>query len=109
MATVFVTLYPRVMVSSLGEANDLTIENTAAASYSLTVMTWVAAILLPVVLGYQWWTYHVFRQRLGPAATAGPGVHIPTQRGPGRRAAEQDDGRSAPAVAPHRPPPAPRS
>jgi cytochrome d ubiquinol oxidase subunit II len=28
-------------------------------------MTVVAAIFVPVILVYQGWTYHVFRQRLG--------------------------------------------
>jgi cytochrome d ubiquinol oxidase subunit II len=27
-------------------------------------MTWVAVIFTPIVLGYQSWTYWVFRQRL---------------------------------------------
>jgi cytochrome d ubiquinol oxidase subunit II len=62
--SIFSELYPRVMVSSLGPANDLTTTNTASASYALTVMTVVLAVLLPVVLVYQAWTYHVFRARL---------------------------------------------
>jgi cytochrome bd ubiquinol oxidase subunit II len=76
-------LYPRVMVSSLGSANDLTTTNTASASYSLTVLTVVLAVLLPVVLGYQVWTYYVFRGRLrGPRVGAGePGRAIPAPRG----------------------------
>jgi cytochrome bd ubiquinol oxidase subunit II len=65
--SLFAELYPRVMVSTLGAANDLTAQNTASASYSLTVMTVVVAVLLPVVLLYQGWTYHVFRGRVrGP-------------------------------------------
>ncbi|MGH8869151.1 MAG: cytochrome d ubiquinol oxidase subunit II [Actinomycetes bacterium] len=63
--TVFTELYPRVMVSSLGAANDLTVEGTAASSYALTVMTVVAVVFLPLVLAYQAWSYHVFRRRLG--------------------------------------------
>jgi len=67
----FVELYPRVMVSSTAFANSLTIQNSASAHYTLTVMTVTAALLLPVVLLYQVWTYHVFRARLGggPSAT----------------------------------------
>lgn len=63
--SIFDELGPRVMVSTLGPANDLTVANTASASYALTVMTVVAAVLLPVVLAYQYWTYHVFRRRVG--------------------------------------------
>jgi cytochrome d ubiquinol oxidase subunit II len=69
VVSLFAELYPRVMVSSLGAANDLTAQNTASASYSLTVMTVVVAVLLPVVLLYQGWTYYVFRARVrGPRA-----------------------------------------
>ena len=65
VVTLFVSLYPRVMVSDPDFGNSLTIENASSAHYSLDVMTVVAAVLLPVVLLYQAWTYHVFRARLG--------------------------------------------
>jgi len=64
VATIFVDLYPRVMVSSTSAANDLTISNTASGSYALKVMTVVLAVFLPAVLIYQSWTYHVFRRRI---------------------------------------------
>jgi cytochrome d ubiquinol oxidase subunit II len=63
--TIFVDLYPRVMVSSTSAANDLTVHNTSSAPYALKVMTVVVALLFPVVVAYQAWTYHVFRRRLG--------------------------------------------
>ncbi len=65
-ATVFYDLYPRVMISSLNRAYNLTIYNAASGHYSLTVMTIVALTLLPIVLVYQTWTYWVFRRRLEP-------------------------------------------
>ena len=65
VVTLFVSLYPRVLVSDPEFGNSLTVENASSAHYSLTVMTVVAAVLLPVVLLYQGWTYHVFRARLG--------------------------------------------
>ena len=64
VVSVFVGLYPRVMVSSLGASSDLTITNTASSPYALKVMTVAAAVLFPVVLAYQAWTYHVFRSRV---------------------------------------------
>lgn len=63
-ATIFLNLYPRVMPSSLGAANDLTIWNAASTHYTLKVMTIVAAVFTPLVLAYQAWTYWVFRKRL---------------------------------------------
>jgi cytochrome d ubiquinol oxidase subunit II len=64
VVSVFVALYPRVMVSSLGASSDLTVTNTASSPYALKVMTVAAAVLFPVVLAYQAWTYHVFRSRV---------------------------------------------
>ncbi|MGE6630503.1 cytochrome d ubiquinol oxidase subunit II [Bacillus sp. NPDC077027] len=64
VAMLFASLFPRVMISSLNHAFDLTIQNAASGSYSLTVMTIVAISLLPFVLGYQIWSYYVFRKRV---------------------------------------------
>jgi len=64
IVTIFVDLYPRVMVSSTNAAFSLTAHNTASPPYSLKVMTVVAVVLLPFVLAYQAWTYYVFRRRL---------------------------------------------
>jgi cytochrome d ubiquinol oxidase subunit II len=65
IATIFTSLYPRVLVSAPSFQNSLTISNAASTHYALKVLTVVALILLPVVLGYQAWTYYVFRRRLG--------------------------------------------
>ncbi|MEZ0291985.1 MAG: cytochrome d ubiquinol oxidase subunit II [Solirubrobacteraceae bacterium] len=65
-APLFVELFPQVMPSSTNGAFDLTIANTSSSDYTLTVMTIVAAILVPVVLMYQSWTYWVFRKRVSP-------------------------------------------
>ena len=72
VATLFTSLYPRVMVSSPDFANSLTVQGAASAHYTLAVMTVVAAICVPAILLYQGWTYHVFRARVGgesPTAT----------------------------------------
>ena len=65
VATLFTSLYPRVMVSSPDFGNSLTVQNTASAHYTLAVVSVVAAICVPLVLLYQGWTYHVFRARVG--------------------------------------------
>ncbi|MBX6353140.1 MAG: cytochrome d ubiquinol oxidase subunit II [Thermoflavifilum sp.] len=62
--TVFMDLYPRVMVSSLNPAWSLTIYNAASNPYSLKVMTIIALTVLPLVLLYQGWSYWVFRKRI---------------------------------------------
>jgi len=62
--TIFIDLYPHVMVSSTNGAYDLTVDNTSSAPYALKVMTVVLAVFLPMVLLYQGWSYHVFRSRI---------------------------------------------
>jgi hypothetical protein len=78
---VLAALFPRVMVSS-GPGPSLTIWSAASANLTLVVMTVAAAIFIPLVLGYQGWSFWVFRQRLTrPAASLAhriarrPGVH----------------------------------
>lgn len=62
--TIFLTLYPRVMISSLKPEWSLTIYNASSTPYTLTVMTIVAVIFVPIVLAYQAWTYVVFGKRV---------------------------------------------
>ncbi|GIP21953.1 cytochrome d ubiquinol oxidase subunit II [Paenibacillus sp. J22TS3] len=64
IASLFIGLFPRVMVSSLNSAFSLTVDNAASGHYSLKVMTIVALSLLPFVLGYQIWSYFVFHKRV---------------------------------------------
>jgi cytochrome d ubiquinol oxidase subunit II len=62
--TLFLILFPRVMVSSLNPDWSLTVYNASSSEYTLRIMTIIALILVPVVLIYQGWTYYVFRKRL---------------------------------------------
>ena len=66
VAMLFIGLFPRVMISSIDPSFNLTIENAASGHYTLSVMTKVACTLLPFVLGYQIWSYYVFRKRISP-------------------------------------------
>jgi cytochrome d ubiquinol oxidase subunit II len=85
--SLFVDLYPNVMVSSTNPAYNLTVHNTASGGYSLKVMTVVVIIFLPVVLAYQTWTYYVFRRRISkqefqppaPSPEAAPAAEPPSQ------------------------------
>jgi cytochrome d ubiquinol oxidase subunit II len=72
----FGSLYPNVMPSTTDPAFSLTVDNASSTAYTLRIMTWVAAIMTPVVLAYQAWTYWVFRQRIGTR-------HIPPVDVPG--------------------------
>ena len=62
--TIFMGLFPRVLVSSLNPDWSLTIYNSSSSDYTLGIMTIVAAVFVPLVLVYQGWSYWVFRQRV---------------------------------------------
>ncbi|MBP1160594.1 cytochrome d ubiquinol oxidase subunit II [Rhodococcus sp. PvR099] len=64
VALLFGSLYPNLMPSTIDEAYNLTIYNASSSPYTLKVMTWAAVFMTPVVIGYQAWTYWVFRQRI---------------------------------------------
>ncbi|MFJ4297508.1 cytochrome d ubiquinol oxidase subunit II [Curtobacterium sp. NPDC089689] len=63
----FTAIFPNVMPASNDPANSLTVVNAASGQYTLTVMSWVALIFVPLVLAYQAWTYWVFRKRVSRA------------------------------------------
>jgi cytochrome bd ubiquinol oxidase subunit II len=66
-SALFIDLFPHVMISSTDPANSMTLHEAASGDYTLKVMTIVAGLLLPFVLGYQIWSHWVFRRRLRPA------------------------------------------
>jgi len=70
---IFGSLFPNVL--PITGADSLTIDNASSTKNTLTVMTWVAVAMVPVVLAYTTWAYWVFRSRLGLGdipAPAGP-------------------------------------
>ena len=83
--TLFLNLYPRVIVSSTSNAFSPTIFTTSSSHYTLTVMTIVAVVFTPLVLLYQSWTYWVFRGRItgsgGPSSPADMLDRSPLGRG----------------------------
>lgn len=72
VATIFLSLHPYVMPSSLNINESLTITNASSTPYTLRIMTIVALIMTPIVLAYQGWTYWVFSKRLSAAQIPDP-------------------------------------
>ena len=64
VGSLFAGLFPNVFPSTTDAAFSLNIDNASSSEYTLTVMTWVAVFMLPLVLAYQTWTYWVFRKRI---------------------------------------------
>ena len=84
VGSLFIELYPNVMVSSTNAAYNLTVSNTASGHYALVVMTIVTVIFFPIVLAYQGWSFHVFRARVrtpsAPPETPPAGASAPAPR-----------------------------
>lgn len=60
----FGALFPNLVPSTLNSQWSVTIYNASSTPYTLKIMTWVAAIMTPLTVVYQGWTYWVFRQRI---------------------------------------------
>lgn len=60
----FGSLYPNLVPSTLNSQWNVTIYNASSTPYTLKIMTWVTAIMVPLTVVYQGWTYWVFRQRI---------------------------------------------
>ncbi|MFV9672113.1 MAG: cytochrome d ubiquinol oxidase subunit II [Acidimicrobiia bacterium] len=65
VAAIFVGMYPNVMTSTIDPAYSLTVFNASSTTMTLQIMSVVALIFVPIVLGYQTWSYWVFRKRVG--------------------------------------------
>ena len=60
----FASIYPNVFPSTIDPAYSLTIENAASTPYTLTLMSWIALLFVPLILAYQAWSYWIFRKRI---------------------------------------------
>jgi cytochrome d ubiquinol oxidase subunit II len=78
VGSIFIDLYPNVMVSSTNTAYNLTVNNAASGSYALKVMTVAAVIFFPLVVIYQGWSFHVFRARVKAPPTQPDSSPAPT-------------------------------
>ena len=68
----FGSLYPDLVPSTLDPAWSLTVHDASSSPYTLKILTWAALIFAPLVIGYQAWTYWVFRQRISAARIPAP-------------------------------------
>ncbi len=68
VASLFAGLSPNVMPASNDPTNSLTIANASSTTYTLTVMSWIALVMIPIVMAYQAWTYWILRKRITRAS-----------------------------------------
>jgi cytochrome bd ubiquinol oxidase subunit II len=60
----FGSMYPNLLPSTLNPDWNVTIYNGSSTPYTLAIMSWASLTVLPLVVGYQAWTYWVFRRRI---------------------------------------------
>ncbi|MHA0287176.1 cytochrome d ubiquinol oxidase subunit II [Mycobacterium sp. C3-094] len=60
----FGSMYPNLLPSTLNPEWGVTIYNGSSTPYTLKIMSWASLTLLPLVIGYQAWSYWVFRSRI---------------------------------------------
>jgi cytochrome bd ubiquinol oxidase subunit II len=65
--TLFGALYP-AGIGGVAAAPGLSLAAAAAGDYTLTLLTVLAAVLMPLLLAAQAWSYYVFRHRITRAA-----------------------------------------
>ncbi|MFZ2053841.1 MAG: cytochrome d ubiquinol oxidase subunit II [Candidatus Aminicenantales bacterium] len=72
--TGIIGLFPDLIPSRLDPAYSLTAFNASSSPYTLRIMTIVALVFVPVVIGYQVWVYRVFRKKIGSVEVAEQGA-----------------------------------
>lgn len=64
VATGIIGLFPNLIPSSIDPQYSLTIFNSSSSQYTLKIMTIVAFIFVPIVIGYQIWVYKVLKGKV---------------------------------------------
>ena len=77
---IFLHMYPNLGFDNSQAETPLNIVTASASPMTLTIMTWAAVVFVPIVLGYQSWSYWVFRRRLS-TKNIPDDVHEPTPVG----------------------------
>ncbi|HBA60775.1 MAG TPA: cytochrome d ubiquinol oxidase subunit II [Elusimicrobia bacterium] len=73
--TGFAGIYPDLLPSRQGPEFALNVYNSSSSAYTLRLMTAVAAVFMPVIIGYQFWVYRVFRAPLAAGELQKTGIY----------------------------------
>ncbi|MCU0577432.1 MAG: cytochrome d ubiquinol oxidase subunit II [Desulfobacterota bacterium] len=69
-ATGVIGLFPNLIPSSLDAAYSMTITNSSSSRITLSIMTVVALVFVPIVIAYKIWVYRLFSARISPEGMA---------------------------------------
>ena len=57
-------MFPRMLISSLDEAFNLTLHNAAGSELTLSIMLGIVLVTVPAVIGYQLWVFLTFTHKI---------------------------------------------
>ncbi|WP_458412414.1 cytochrome d ubiquinol oxidase subunit II [Schinkia sp. CFF1] len=64
MATGFVGMFPNMLPSKIDPAYGTSLFEAAGSQLNLTIMLYVALVCVPIVIGYQLWSYRLFKDKI---------------------------------------------
>lgn len=64
MATGFIGMFPRMLPSRISDKFSTTLYDAAGSSLNLKIMFFVALVMVPIVIGYQMWSYTLFKEKI---------------------------------------------
>lgn len=70
-ATGFIGMFPNMLPSRIDSALNDTLYNAAGSALNLKIMLIVALIFVPIVIGYQLWSYTVFKAKITKESAKG--------------------------------------
>jgi len=76
IATAGIALFPFMMTSSLEPSHSLTVWDASSSHFTLWLMTIAATILVPIVLAYSSWAFHIMRGAVTEEQVNTPNNHL---------------------------------
>lgn len=64
MTTGFAGMFPRMLPSRINDAYSTTLYQAAGSELNLKIMFFVAMVMVPIVIGYQLWSYSIFKEKI---------------------------------------------
>lgn len=64
LATGFTGMFPDMLTSKVAPGYSLTLYNASGSQLNLTIMLWVTALILPLVIAYKIWIYRIFKDEI---------------------------------------------
>ncbi|CAM3951426.1 cytochrome d ubiquinol oxidase subunit II [Mesobacillus zeae] len=71
MAFGFIGMFPNMLPSKIDNAYSVNLYDAAGSKLNLTIMFTVAIIFVPIVIGYQLWSYSLFKEKIHKESAKG--------------------------------------